>query len=317
MPDEKHSPLGFSFLEAARHGKNGWWRYALGAVFLFFVAFIVGALPLLAAVLLTQLDGNPATGFDRGTGMLIGTDPLLTFVLLMCSFVALLLGLALVASVLHRRSPVTLVTPGRPIHWRRVAQGLVVWVLLIAVTSLVEAVVFPGRYTLTFDLRRWLPFALVALVLVPIQAGSEELLFRGYVLQGLGLLTRSPLLLAVASALPFALLHFANPEVEQHFWLVMGYYFVFGMGMALITLRDNSLELAIGVHAGNNLFGALLANFAGSALQTPAIFTADGFDPLFNFVGVVVVLGLFYLLIFQPWRGRAPLPVSDSATGQD
>ncbi len=309
--------MGTSFLDAARLGKNNWWRYVLGVGLVFFMAFIIGALPLLTAVLLTQVDNNPLTDYDRVTGMLIGVDPLLTFTLLMCSFVALFLGLVVVVGLLHRRRPVTLVTPGRPINWGRVAQGLVVWVLLIALISLIEAVVFPGRYRLTFDLGRWLPFAVAAVVLVPIQATAEELFFRGYALQGLGLLTRGPLLLAVGTALPFALLHFANPEVGQNFWLVMGYYFLFGVGMALITLRDNSLELAIGVHAGNNLFGALLANFEGSALQTPAIFTADGFDPLFSFTSAIVVMSLFYVLIFKPWRGEPALPVVDATAGQD
>ena len=309
--------MGTSFLDAARQGKNNWWRYVLGVGLVFFVAFIIGALPLLTAVLLTQFDNNPLTDYDPTTGMLIGVDPLLTFALFMCSFVSLFLGLVLVVGLLHRRRPVTLVTPGRPINWGRVAQGLVVWALLIALISLIEAVVFPGRYTLTFDLRRWLPFAVMALVLVPIQAASEELFLRGYVLQGLGLLTRRPLLLALGSGLPFALLHFANPEVGQNFWLVMGYYFLFALGMAFITLRDNSLELAIGAHIGHNLFGMLLATFEGSALETPAILTADGFNPLFNFGGIIVVLSLFYVLIFKPWRVQPALPVAEAASGQD
>jgi membrane protease YdiL (CAAX protease family) len=309
--------MGTSFLEAARLGKNDWWRYVLGVGLVFFMAFLIGAMPMLTAVLVTQVDGSAATDFNRVTGMLIGVDPLLTFALLMCSFVAMFLGLGLAVRFIHRRPAVTLVTPGRPINWGRIAQGFTVWVLLIALASLVEAVLFPGRYQLTFDPIRWLAFAVMGIFLVPIQATSEELFFRGYALQGLGTLTRNPLLLSLVTALMFALLHFANPEVSVDFWPVMGYYFVFGVGMALITLRDNSLELAIGAHAGNNLFGSLLANFEGSALQTPAIFTADGFDPLFNLVGAIVVMVLFYLLIFKPWRAQPALAIADPAAGQD
>jgi uncharacterized protein len=310
--------MGTAFLDAARQGKNNWWRYVLGVGLIFFMAFFVGAGPLLAAVTVALADGNPNTDVNRETGMLVGLDPLLTFPLLMCSFVALFLGLVLAVRLIHQRRAVTLVTPGRPLRWARIAQGFGLWVLLIALVALVEVVVFPGRYTLTFDPARWLAFAVMAIFLVPIQAGSEELFFRGYVLQGLGLLTRSPLLLCGVSALLFALPHFANPEVSVNFWLVMSYYFVFGVGMALVTLRDNSLELALGVHAGNNLFGSLLANFEGSAIETPAIFTASGFDPLFNLISALIVMTVFYLLIFKPWRGQPALAtLTDPAPGQD
>lgn len=308
--------MGASFLDAARQGRNEWWRYLLGVGLVFFMAFLVGAVPLMITVIVVLADANPATSVNPQTGMLIGVDPLLVFPLLMCSFVALVLGLALAVRFIHRRRVVTLVTPGRPVNWGRMAQGFGLWVVLIALASLIEAALFPGRYAFAFDPARWLPFAVMALVLVPIQAASEELLFRGYLLQGVGLLTRNPLLLSLVTGLLFALLHLANPEVTVNFWLVMAYYFVFGLAMVLITLRDNGLELAIGVHVGNNLFGALLANFEGSAIETPAIFIANGFDPLFNLAAAIMVLIVFYALIFPPWRSQPKVALPDTA-GQD
>ena len=305
-----------AFLDAARLGRNDWWRYLIGLGLVFFMAFILGAVPLLAAVLVVLFDGNPATSVSTETGLLVGVDPLLMFPLLMCSFVAWMLGLVLAVEVIHRRRSATLVRANGPVRWGRMAQGFGVWVLLIALVGLLEAVLFPGRYTLTFNPAQWLPFALMALVLVPIQAASEELFFRGYLLQALGLFVRSPLVVSLVTGLMFALLHFANPEVQVDFWLVMGYYLLFGLAMALITLRDNGLELAIGAHVGNNLFGSLLATFEGSALETPAIFTASGFDPLFNLLAALAVLLLFYVLVFPPRRGPAPLRAADAA-GQD
>jgi hypothetical protein len=145
----------------------------------------------------------------------------------------------------------------------------------------------------------------MALALVPIQTSAEELLFRGYLLQGLGRLTRQPIVLAVVSGLLFALPHFFNPEVAVNFWAVMAFYFSFGAAMTWITLRDGSLELALGVHAANNLFGTLLASYAGSALEAPAIFTAAGFNPWYNLISGLLALLAFYLVIFQPWKPRA------------
>jgi membrane protease YdiL (CAAX protease family) len=89
---------------------------------------------------------------------------------------------------------------------------------------------------------------------------AEELLFRGYLLQALGLRTRRTWLLVGISALVFGAMHMANTEVGAGPALIFTYYVGFGAFLALITLRDNRLELAIGAHAANNLFVALVVN---------------------------------------------------------
>jgi len=92
--------------------------------------------------------------------------------------------------------------------------------------------------------------------------------------------------------------HLANPEVSAGPVLLALFYFSFGAFLALITLKDNGLELALGAHAGNNLFTALLVNYEGGALTTPAIFTATELDPLFNLVTSLVAMAIFYWLVF-------------------
>ena len=89
---------------------------------------------------------------------------------------------------------------------------------------------------------------------------AEELLFRGHLLQALGLRTRRTWLLVGISALVFGAMHMANTEVGAGPALIFTYYVGFGAFLALITLRDNRLELAIGAHAANNLFVALVVN---------------------------------------------------------
>jgi membrane protease YdiL (CAAX protease family) len=286
------------YLDAAELGKNDWWRYLLGTAFILFLTFIVGSLPLGLAIVLVVADGSAATGVHPETGMLLGISELVSFPLLMFSFVALLAGVVIAVPLFHRRPARSLVTPGHRIRWGRALQGALVWMALAALISLVEALVWPDRYQWALDLGRWLPFAALAALLIPIQTSAEELAFRGYLGQGLGRLTRNPWLLSAASGLLFALPHFFNPEVAVNFWVVMGFYFVFGAGMMWFTLRDNGLELALGVHAGNNLFTALLANFEGSALQTPAIFQASGFDPWYGLVSTLAALIVFYLIVF-------------------
>jgi membrane protease YdiL (CAAX protease family) len=170
-----------------------------------------------------------------------------------------------------------------------------------------EALTHPGRYALTLELPRFVPFALLALVLVPIQSSAEELLFRGYLLQGFGLRLRSIWVLSLLSGLIFGLPHLFNPEAGVHFWWMGLYYVSIGAALAFITLRDGRLELALGMHAANNLFTALFANYSGSVLPTPAVFTARSVDPPFAFLTLLAGLLLFVLVFFGGRRALAKL----------
>jgi hypothetical protein len=290
------------FLAGAALGRNTWWRYLLGLALIVFATLIVGAVPLAVVVTAVMLDGDPATDVNRTNGAISGVPPALSLAVILFPFVLALVTILLVVRFIHRRPAGSLVAPGRPIRWRRVAQGLAVWGLVAAAATVLEAVIFPGRYRLTLDLGRLLPFAVVALLLFPLQSSAEELFFRGYLLQALGRLTRSRVLVALVTGLIFALLHIENPEVTAEFWLVMSFYFAFGVGLALIALRDNGLELPLGIHAGNNLFTALVANFKGSAVESPSIFTASGFTPWFSLATTLVGLGVLYVVFFARQR---------------
>jgi membrane protease YdiL (CAAX protease family) len=285
------------FLDAAGLGKNDWWRYGLTVFIVLFAAFVLGGVPLGLGLAYVMLDGDAATTFDLTTGALIGINPLVSFVLQLISFVPWLVALLGSVAIIHRRHPRTLVRPGPRIYWERAALAAGVWAILLGMVSVIESFIFPGRYAFTPNLPVLIPFTLIALVLIPIQISSEELLFRSYLLQGVGLLTRQPVVLSVLSGLLFALPHAANPEVSVSFWPVMGFYFIFGAALAAFTLREGGAELALGVHAANNLFTVIVANFEGSALQTPSLFTASGFDPWYNLAATAVALLIFYGVI--------------------
>ena len=291
-----------SYLTVAQQGKNQWWRYLIAVPLILFIWLVLGSLPFVAAAIALSLDGNPATDIDPATAQLTGVDPIWSFLLLMLSFVVFLGGTAAAVVLIHRRRFVSLITPANAINWRRVGQGCAIWVVLVAAMSVVESVLYPGRYQLTFDAARFIPFALASLIFIPIQTTAEELFFRGYILQSAGLLVKNPLLLSFVSGFLFMVPHLANPEVAVNFWLLALFYFAFGAFLAYITLKDNSLELALGIHAGNNLFTAIFANYVGGALTTPAIFTVAELDAVYNLVGSLAAMALFFFLFFRPRR---------------
>jgi membrane protease YdiL (CAAX protease family) len=215
----------------------------------------------------------------------------------------MLAGLVVTVTLIHRRPLRSLVTPDARVDLRRAGRGALVWAGVAVATVGIEHLLFPARYYLSLDLERFLPFLAAVLVLTPIQCATEELVFRSYAMQGLGLVTRRPALIAVASSLIFAVPHLMNPEVGQHGALIMAAnYFTIGLLLATVTLRDGRLELAIGLHAVNNVLLALVANYEGSALMTESIFTARDLDPVYSLLTLIAGALVFHWWIFR----RAP-----------
>jgi len=215
----------------------------------------------------------------------------------------MLAGLAVAVKLGHRRTLLSLVNPEARVDWRRLAQGAGAWLVIAAVVVVIEHLLFPGRYTLSFNAGRFFLFLGLVLVLTPVQCAAEELVFRGYAMQGLGLITRRPALIAVVSSLLFTAPHLMNPEIGRHGVLIMAAnYFAIGMLLATVTLRDGRLELPIGLHAANNVFLALVANYEGSALATESVFTARELDPVYSLASLVAGAFVFHWWIF---RGRA------------
>ena len=273
------------YLSLAREGRNHWWRYALGVALILAFWIVLGFLPYAAIASVYPL------------------DRLLTYAALNFSIIMMLLGLAVVMRFLHRRRLMSLVTPERALDWKRIAQGAAVWGAFGLAFAFIEHLLYPDRYYLSFDPEVFFPFAALVLVVTPIQTTTEELLFRGYAMQGLGLIMRRPALIAVGSAAIFTLPHLLNPEVQEHGALLVGLsYFAIGLLLAAVTLRDGRLELAIGIHAANNLLLALVANYEGSVLTTESIFTARELDPVYSLITLVIGSGAFYWLFFRRAR---------------
>jgi len=186
---------------------------------------------------------------------------------------------------------------------------------LILFGTLLEYLIWPGSYSMNFDARVFIPFALLAILITPIQTTSEELFFRGYLVQGGSLISRNWIFLSIWSGVLFALPHFSNPEVAENIIVVMLTFFVLGAFLAYISLKDGTIELAIGVHAANNLMAGLLVTFPESVLPTPAILTTTHFDPVFSLITELIMCALMYLIVFFRRSGRKGIAEAETSMG--
>ena len=311
MQNPSPAPLKMdAYLDLARRGKNAYWRYILAVVLILFMWQIVGAIPYLILLFMALLSGQVHTVNEALNPP--GVDPLVSFVALMLASMAFLVGIWMAMRFIHNRSLRTLITPARSIAWGRFLQGFALWFLLMGLVSALEAGLHPGRYSWTFHADKFFPFAIVALFFIPFQTSAEELFFRGYLLQGVGLLKKNIWLLSGLSGFLFMAPHFLNPEASSNYLLMGLYYFSMGAFLAYITLRDGRLELALGVHAANNLFSVLIANYTVSSLPSPFLLTVNVLDPVFSVPVALASMVVFILFFLASFRRQEPvsLPLS-------
>ena len=90
-----------------------------------------------------------------------------------------------------------------------------------------------------------------------------------------------------------------DPEVKEYgFWLSMPQYLIMGLMLGLISILDDGIELALGIHFINNALTALLVTHEASALQTDALFLLNDLDPVASLISISVA-SILVILILQ------------------
>ncbi len=293
-----------NYLEIARAGKNEWWRYMISFATIFAVWFVIGAIPVILLLAYVIIDGDPATNFTAAG--FTGISVLLDFTATMLTFLPFIAATIFSVRVIHARPLKTLITAAPRIRWNRLFTGAGAWFTLAVLISFIESIRYPGRYTLTFQPTLLLIYFIIAIILIPIQTSAEEFFFRGYLLQWMGLRLKNKWILSLINGILFFIPHIANPEMAANSILMGLGYFAFGFFACLITLQDNGMELALGMHAANNLFSALFANYTVTALPSPALFTIQTLDPAYGLISTTIGMIIFYLTLFR-WKTKPTL----------
>ncbi|WP_431123765.1 lysostaphin resistance A-like protein [Flagellimonas flava] len=199
--------------------------------------------------------------------------------------------------LIHQQSITSLTTSRKKIDWKRIFFAFGLWGGVTILITAIDIYFSPDQYVLNFDIAKFLSLAVIAILLIPLQTSFEEYLFRGHMMQGLGIATgRRWIPLLVTSAL-FGVMHAANPEVEKLGMGIMVYYIGTGLFLGILTLMDEGLELALGFHAANNLITALLVTADWTAFQTNSIYK-DISDPVMGYDVLVPIFVVFPLLLW-------------------
>jgi membrane protease YdiL (CAAX protease family) len=292
-----------SFIRLVESEKNGISHHIASLIVILFMWVFVGSLPLLAVVIFNGGAPFEYEGRMAVPGPLSGFDPFLTFYIpVALSFVALAAGVMFSVRYVLGRPLASLVTTRPKADMGRIGLGFMIFFAFNVIANAVSFLLEPSSFVLSFEPGRLLLFAPIYVILTIIQTSSEELLFRGYLLQAFGRAVRNPLMAAFLSSSLFMLVHLGNPEMSNGALVASAYYFVVGYWLCLVTLKDGGLELALGAHAANNLF-ILLLNYETSALEmVPSVFkmTGTGFDDMALSLALFVAMSAAaYYLLFR------------------
>ena len=287
-------------LESALTQGNQGWKYFLVIIIGFFIGQLVGGIPLfiIMGIKIAQSGGNfvmPDNPMDLSA---YGIDPNVGLILIVLPFIASLFIAILLIKAFHQRSYKQVINGGRPFRWSRFWKGFLVWGSFILASLFAGLLMDPENFELNLNLSSLVPLIIISFLLIPIQSGTEEFFFRGYLAQGVCAWTKSRWLVVLIPAVLFALVHGANPEVKEYgFWATMPSYLLLGILFGVISVLDDGIELAIGTHSANNVLSSIFVTYKSSALQTPALFIQKEVDPTIEFWSLFVGCILFILIV--------------------
>ncbi len=290
------------FLHQALLGLNDWYRYLI--VFLLAaLGYFLGQVPFLL-VIWRVMESDQSIGEEEFNQFLSNPDFTLFnlssnvgFLLILFTFICAMVVFYFSFKLIHKRSFLTLITPLTQLRWSRIIFGFGLWLTLTALLELYFYLQAPEHYTFQFELKDFIWLMVISIFLLPIQTSFEEIFFRGYLMQGIASAVSTPVIPLILTTLGFALIHGSNPEVTKFgLGIMMTYYILAGLFLGIITLWDDGLELALGVHFGTNFFGAVILGYSGAAIQTDSLLKTSELNPQHMVVGFIICALVFLVI---------------------
>ncbi len=299
-------PFNNLFLNAGFvDGQNKFWMYVMGITATiggYFLMQFVTILPLVVratdmGVTQTELLNNQHIIFDSER---LAIDKNWILLAQFGLFVGAFAMFYMVIKYIHRKQFLSIVTGYDKFRYKHFFFAFGIWAVILVITVIVTYFTSSTNdLVLQFDLPRFLILLLICIVFLPIQTLCEEVIFRSYLIQGFSQVFKNGIVPVVITSVMFGLAHMSNPETRAFGMVIMlSYYIVFAFFLGAITLLDEGLELAFGIHLANNLISALTVTSQTAVLKTDAIFYAKsedaGAELVIAFCSIIVVFVVFW-----------------------
>lgn len=259
-----------TFTNQAQIGQNKWWQYTITLAILF--AGVTFSMMLINKLIFPALPEN--SDFDQIIGYL-GTS--------IIGFLGILI-LFFTIKHIHKR-PFYSLNYTKRLSLKELFEGIFICVILIVVSQGLFG--FNSFQNFNYDVinSRFLIVTLIAFICISIQSYFEELLFRGYLLQGFALIIRNKWLLFAIIGLLFAILH-GGRNIQGLLEL-----FLVGSVFSYVVFKRGNLFFVTGVHLVYNYYNMYLQPVFN--LET----TENTTNEWYNFFPTLLLIALLVLYI--------------------
>jgi hypothetical protein len=295
-----------NFIQQAFKGKNDWWRYLLAIIVIFTGWQIVGIIPITVTAKVHANDINEFYDAANNNFLGLGINANLYLFVMILMFLIGLLFIFMSVKLIHQRKVITVLTSRPAFDWKRFFFAIIVWSFLSLLFIIIDYFNHPQDFVLNFKLIPFLILVFISIVFLPFQTSFEEVLFRGYLMQGLGILVRNKWFPLVITSAAFGLLHSFNPEIDKLGYIIIWYYIGTGFLFGVTTLMDEGLELALGMHAANNIVASIFITTNWTVFQTDALFV-DNSEPnlgMLMFVPLFIIYPLVLLIFTKKYQWK-------------
>jgi hypothetical protein len=287
-----------NYIQQAFKGNNEWYHWIFTIILVFIGWQILGVIPLVMTAFATTENITEFSNAAANNFMTLGINKNFFLFLMLFMFAVGLVFLLIGIKYIHKRTITSLITSRKKIDWKRFFFGFLSWGILVVVLSVIGIYLAPENYTFNFNAKPFFILVAISVVFIPLQTSLEELLFRGYFMQGLGVLAKNKWVPLLITSVCFGLLHGANPEVQKLGGILMVFYIGTGFFYGITTLMDEGTELALGLHAANNMIAAFLVTTDWMVFQTDALFI-DTSEPSVTWEMFIPVFVLYPLILWM------------------
>lgn len=286
-----------NFIQQAYKGRTEWYWYLITLFIISIFWQFIGVIPLSVAAFLKVGSMDKFMEAAKDAFATVGLNSNLYLFLVLLTLIMGLVGLLIGIKFIHNRLIKTVVTSRNKIDWKRVFYAFGLWFSIFVVIITIGIFLDPENLIWNFKPIPFLILVLISLLFIPLQTSFEELLFRGYLMQGLGVLAKNRWIPLLVTSLIFGLLHGANPEVQKLGLGIMVFYIGTGLLFGITTLMDEGTELALGLHAANNIVAAIFITTDWTVFQTEALYI-DTSEPSLGWETYLPVFVLYPIILF-------------------
>ena len=285
--------------ESVTSKRNKWYWYLLVLVLCFIVANTVGAIPVFFLMISSFMkNGMDISSMSNMQNLFSDIDKNVVLFAMLFAFAVMLASIIFFVKLFHGRTWTEVINGTKSVRWSRFFFGFIVYGIITICLFAISYFSEPENVVFHFEPVKFFIMLVIVVIFIPMQSTVEEFAFRGYLAQGVASWTKSRWWALIIPSILFGLLHFKNPEVEEYgFWVMMPQYVFLGFMFGIMSILDDGIELAMGVHTVNNLLGSVLVTFDGSALPTYALFEFKEINPAEDLLPAVIT-GVILLAIF-------------------